>query len=111
MVSVTNVTIGILNYLLVPLIFVNTVTDVTIRLLCPLLVPLLFVDTVTNVTIGLLSSNRGYDRCSQLEPKLLSVFSICGPFTDVTISVLSFWPPFYILMLIFRSISRMVVVS
>ena len=75
MVSVANVTIGVLNSLLEPLIFVNTVTNVTIGLIFLLLVPLLFVNTVTNVTIGLLGSNRRYDRCARLEPTLQSVLS------------------------------------
>ena len=68
MVSVTDVTIGIINYLLVPLIYVNNVTDVTIGLLC---------------------SNRCYNQCSRLELTLQAVFSIGGPVTDVTIGVLS----------------------
>ena len=49
MVSVTNVTIGLLNSLLAPLLFVNTVTDVTIGLISSLLAPLLFVNTVTDI--------------------------------------------------------------
>ena len=72
MVSVIDVTIGILNSFLVPLIFVNTVTD---------------------VTIGIIISNQRYDRYSQLELTLQSVFSMCGPVTDVTVDVLSSWPP------------------
>ena len=90
MVSITNVMIGILNYLLVPLTLVNTVTDVTTGLLC---------------------SNRRYNLCYRLEPTLRSGFSICGPVTDITIGVLILWPPFYLLMLIFCSKSRMLIVS
>ena len=78
MVSVTDVTIGILYSLLVPLIFVNTVTDATVSLLCSLSVPLLFVNTFTDVTIGILISDRRYDRCYRLEPTLRLVLSICG---------------------------------
>ena len=74
MVYITDVMIGINNYLFALLIFVNTVTEMTIGLICSLLVPLIFVDTVTNVTIALLSSNRRYDRCSRLETTLQSVF-------------------------------------
>ena len=45
----TNVTIGLINYLLATLLFVNTVTDVTIGLISSLLAPLLFVNTVTDI--------------------------------------------------------------
>ena len=71
-----------------------SVTDVTISIINTLLVPLISVNTITNVMIGLLCLNRPYDGRSLLELKLRLVFSICGPITDVTIGVLSSWPPF-----------------
>ena len=82
MVSVTDVTMGILNSLLAPLIFVDTVSDITISLLCLLLVPLVFVNTVTNVVISVLSLwpfYGIYDQCSQFVAPLL-FFNVGIPF-------------------------------
>ena len=81
--------------------------------LIPWLIPLFFVCTVSDVTIGLVCSNRRYDRCAWFEPTLRLVFSTStdvtigdldfnwrsvlstyGPVTDVTINILSTWPPF-----------------
>ena len=69
-------------------------TDVMIGIINTLLVPLIFLDTVTDVTIGFLCSNQRYDRCYRLVPTLRLVLSIFGPVTDVTTGVLSSWPRF-----------------
>ena len=55
-----DVTIGI-QVFLAPLLFEVSVTDVTIGIFNSLLVPLIFVNTVTNITIDLLISNRRYN--------------------------------------------------
>ena len=58
-------TIGIQVFMLAPLLYVVSVTDVTIVILNCLLVPLLFLNNDTNVTIDPPSLNQCYNRCSR----------------------------------------------
>ena len=55
-----------------------------------------FVMSVTNVTINILNTLIGttFFSCSRLEPTLRLVLLTYGPVTDVTIDVISWWPPF-----------------
>ena len=79
MVSVTDVTIDIINNLLVPLFFVYTVTNVTIGLVFQ-----------TDVTISVLVLNRRYNWCSQfvaLLPTLRTVFSVRGPLLSFNVDI------------------------
>ena len=68
-----------------------SVTDVMLGILNTLLVPLIFLDTVTDVKIGFLCSDRRYDWCSRLVSTLRLVLSICGSVTNVATGVLSLW--------------------